>query len=329
MKCPDPYNITYAKWLPPSAKAVIEHELTRQGNWVDSWKWGNEAAMKEIDIWYSFANDPAMESVYEDLGAAVLNSKHQLSNFLDAAWGASMGSLSVDREDLKHTSDLIPKIGRKALELKNLLEQLDRGVLVPSELLSVFSLLQSTPDTESSHWVGRNYILGDKPRNDVPQVPGGAIEIHIDTESDTDYPRREPDWYVDSYLWKGAPSLPNLLSTMARAIQINTDKADDAEIDWWKPELDGAVAAALESRQENARAGYLRAFLCILRERGFSLNSETPSHMRAAIVGVARVVLDYTENDALAHPGMKGEKDRPLMYKETLEKTLKALLSEQ
>lgn len=329
MKCPDPNNINYPPWLPETAENVIKQELNRTDNWVQSWQQGNEAAKREIDIWYSFANDPAMESVYEDLGAAVLNSEQQLSNFLDAAWGASMGSLSVAREDLKHTSDLIPKIGRKALELKKLLEQLDRSVLVPGELLSVFSLLQSTPDTESRYWVGRNYILGEKPRNDVPQVPGGAIEIHIDTESDTDYPRREPDWYVDPYLWKGAPSLPNLLSTMARAIQINTDKADDAEIEWWRPELDGAVAAALESRQENARAEYLRAFLSILRERGFSLNSETPSHMRAAIVGVARVVLGYTENDALAHPGMKGEKDRPLMYKETLEKTLTALLSEQ
>lgn len=275
-------------WIPKVARAALDGEYNRPCSWAALAAEGSEAAQAEVEIWKRLANDYVMRDVYKNLEDLPGFDEHRLAEFIDAAWGARMGSLTDIRKGHAGTLKLASKIGKNALELKALIDQIDGSMMAPSELLSVVSLLRSAEHYQRTPWAS--------------MWQGGFAHSALDC--------------IDPHIWNGAPTFSNLLQALAGA-------AED-----WKPELDGAVGAALESRQESPRTEYLRALLSILRDRGFSLGSETSSQLKVAIVGVARVVLGYTEHDVIAHLDKKGEKDRPPMYKDALEKTLKTLLSE-
>ena len=153
MKCPDPYNITYAKWLPEAARAVIEHEINRPGSWVDSWKQGNESAKEEIDVWFSFANDERMAEVYSGLEEVFPDLEATLDQYLDSAWAARMGSLKLYRDRYKKAVKLGPKVQKKALELTQLIEESFELGEAPTEFSSLVWLLRAARENPRCPWL--------------------------------------------------------------------------------------------------------------------------------------------------------------------------------
>ena len=306
-----------AKWVPDDTAEILGKEFVY---WRNLWAWPLRVGpptqdtmadllspenkhLKEMQFWQRLANDPAMEKVYEDLDTVGFD-KHRLADFLDAAWGACLGSLSEIRKGRARTRKLMPEIGEKALELKALIEQLDGSVPVPSELLSVVSLLRSAE--EQPPWPCRQYMVGEKLSDSPSELSDGPIEVDIEIVADdsSDPPERaerDPElllvdgnraqgWMqaeaLDPTIWKGAPTVVDLLQALGSAAQ-----------DW--DEQTGShdpVEAALSGDKSNERTEYLRALVAMLEERGILVRTHVKPEMRRAIVGVARVVLEYTND---------------------------------
>ena len=253
MKCPDPYNITYAKWLPDAARAVIEHEITRPGGWVDSSKQGNESAREEIDVWFSFANDERMAEVYSALEEVFPDFEATLDQYLDAAWAARMGSLKSYRHRYKKAAKLGPKVQKKALELAKLVEESFELGEAPVEFWSPVRLLRAARENPRRPWLGRRHLVG--------------------TET-------EPA-EIDRYFWEGAPRVPEMLNALANAAG-----------EWKLEPEDDAIGAALKSRQTNELGDYTRAFLYLLEARRIHVTPESPPELLQAIESTIAVVLD-------------------------------------
>lgn len=285
-------------WIPEVARAALDAEYNRPNSWAVFAAEGNEAAQAEVELWKRLANDPAMEAVYKNLDAL---DEHRLADFLDAAWGARMGSLSESRKGRRHTLELVPKIRKKALELKALLDQIDGSLMVPSELLSVVSLLQSAEADERKEggWLGRRYMVGEKP-SDSPSEPSDApteVEIKI-VAADPSDPVSERN-ELDPYFWSGAPTVPNLIKAIADAAEGWEQQADAGTLPEQAPSSfhSAPLEAALSGGKSNERTEYLRALVAMLEERGLLVRSSVKPKMRKAIVGVARVALDYANKD--------------------------------
>jgi len=284
-------------WISPTARAALDAEYNRPNSWAEFAAEGGKAAQAEVEIWKRLANDPAMETVYKNLDAL---DEHRLADFLDAAWGARMGNLSEIRKGRAHTPKLVPEIGEKALELKALLDQIDGSLMVPSELLSVVSLLQSAEADERKEggWLGRRYMVGEKP-SDSPSEPSDApteVEIKIVAADPSDpAPERNE---LDPYFWSGAPTVPNLLKAMADAAEDWKKQADAGTLPEQAPSSfhSAPLEAALSGDKSNERTEYLRALVTMLEGRGLLVRAHVKPEMRRAIVGVARVVLEYTND---------------------------------
>lgn len=264
-----------AEWVPAHAVSILEKEF---GYWQNLWAWPLRVGpptqdsmadllspenkhLREMKIWLRLANDEVMKDVYENLEAVPGFDEHQLADFLDAAWGARMGSLSEIRKGRARTRKLMPEIGEKALELKALIEQLDGSVPVPSELLSVVSLLRSAEEYQQTPWAS--------------SWQGGVGHSALDS--------------IDPTIWDDAPTVPNLLQALA-----------GAATDWKQSEQTGShdpVEAALSGDKSNERTECLRALVAMLEERGLLVRTHVKPEMRRAIVGVARVVLEYTNGN--------------------------------
>ena len=258
MKCPDPYNFTYAQWLPKVAKAVIKQEITRPGGWVDSLKQGNESAREEIDVWFSFANDERMAEVYFGLEEVFPDFEATLDQYLDAAWAARIGSLKSYRDRFKKSAKLGPKVQKKALELKALIEESFQLGEAPGEFASPVWLLRAARENPRRPWLGRQHMVG--------------------TET-------EPA-EIDRYLWDGAPKVPEMLEALANVAG-----------EWSLEPDDDAVGAALKSRQTNELGDYTRAFLYLLKERRIPVTPQSPPELRRAIESTISVVLDIEDDN--------------------------------
>ena len=258
MKCPDPHNITYAKWLPPAARAVIEHEFTRQDSWIDSWKWGNESAREEIDIWFSFANDERMDEVYSNLEEMFPDLEATLYQYLDSAWAARMGSLKSYRDRFKKAAKLGPKVQKKALELIELIEESFQLGEAPAEFSSPVWLLRAARENPRRPWLGRRHIVG--------------------TET-------EPA-EIDRHLWEGAPRIPEMLDALA-----------NVAVEWRLEPEDDAIGAALKSRQTNELGDYTRAFLYLLEARRIPVTPQSSPELLRAIESTIAVVLDIDDDN--------------------------------
>lgn len=284
-------------WIPEVARAALDAEYNRPSSWAEFAAEGNEAAQAEVEIWKRLANDPAMVSVYENLDTL---DEHRLAEFLDAAWGARMGNLSEIRKGRARTLKLVPEIRKKALELKALLDQIDGSLMVPSELLSVVSLLQSAEadQRKKGGWLGRRYVVGEK-LSDSPAEPSDAptdFEIRIVAANPSDpLPERNE---LDPYLWSGAPTVPNLIKAIADAADDWKQQADAGTLPEQAPSSfhSAPLEAALSGDKSNVRTEYLRALVSMLEERGLLVRTSVKPEMRRAIVGVARVVLEYTND---------------------------------
>ena len=244
-------------WIPEVARAALDAEYNRPSSWAVFAAEGSEAAQAEVEIWKRLANDEVMKDVYENLEAVPGFDEHQLADFLDAAWGARMDDLQDVRKGRLRTLELVPEIGEKALELKALIEQLDGSMVVPSELSSVVSLLRSAEEQPPwpcrQYMVGEKLsesvsgfsderaeaIRLDKVVNIVhkDELPATAVTIEFveDDEIGTPLPQRpelDPGlllvngnkaqgWRqaegLDPAIWKGAPTVVDLLQAMADA----------------------------------------------------------------------------------------------------------------
>ena len=308
-----------AEWVPAHAAPILQKEFAYWQDALDHWPstWAlplrvgpptrdtiadlmraEERYRAEMQFWQRLANDPAMEKVYEDLDTVGFD-KHRLADFLDAAWGACLGSLSEIRKGRARTRKLMPEIGEKALELKALIEQLDGSVPVPSELLSVVSLLRSAE--EQPPWPCRQYMVGEKLSDSPSELSDGPTEVDDPTDPLPERTELDPElllvdgnraqgWMqaeaLDPTIWKGAPTVVDLLQALGSAAQ-----------DW--DEQTGShdpVEAALSGDKSNERTEYLRALVAMLEERGILVRTHVKPEMRRAIVGVARVVLEYTND---------------------------------
>lgn len=284
-------------WILPTARAALDAEYNRPSSWAEFAAEGNEAAQVEVELWKRLANDPAMETVYKNLNGL---DEHRLADFLDAAWGARMGNLSEIRKGRAHTLKLVPEIGEKALELKALLDQIEGSLMVPSELLSVVSLLQSAEADERKEggWLGRRYMVGEKP-SDSPSEPWDGpkkFEIKPVAADPADpLPERTE---LNPYIWSGAPTVPNILKAIADAAEDWKQRADAGTLPKQAPSSfhSAPLEAALSGDKSNERTEYLRALVAMLEERGLLVRTHVKPEMRRAIVGVARVALEYTND---------------------------------
>ena len=98
-------------WIPEVARAALDAEYSRPNSWAEIAAQGGDEAEAEVEIWKRLANDPAMAAVYENLDTL---DEHRLADFLDAAWGACLGSLSEIRKGRARTRKLMPEIGEEA-----------------------------------------------------------------------------------------------------------------------------------------------------------------------------------------------------------------------
>lgn len=258
MKCADPYNITYAKWLPSAARSVIEYELTRPGSWVNLWKQGNESARDEIDVWFSFANDERMSEVYSGIENEFPDFEATLDQYLDAAWAARMGSLKSYRDRYKKVAKHGPKVKKKALELKALIEESFELGEAPGEFSSTVWLLRAARENPRRPWLGRQHMVGT---------------------------RTEPA-EIDRYMWDGAPGIAEMLDALAMVAG-----------EWQVGSDDDAIGAALKSRQTSELGDYTRGFLYLLKERGIPVTLQSPPNLLRAIESTIAVVLDIKDDN--------------------------------
>lgn len=250
----------------------------------------------DVECLRRLGNDPRMREAFALL-TKEFTVDQEWRSFISAAWAARM-DFTKYRDRLKRTKELINKIAEAAKILASRLRELSEiDMNGPGEFYSVPELLRKTDNHEmNGHnlhmWrTMRPYILGDLPRQDAAekqskgenQEPVHPTEIVIVRTSEiTEVDPKEQARELLRYAWGTAPEFSALLDTVAQAAI------------GYSPGESGMIGAAIESRKNNAKTAYVRAFGNLLTDsHGFTLNL---SIIKAMAI-VANVVINQPDVD--------------------------------
>jgi hypothetical protein len=238
----------------------------------------------------------------------------QWRGFIRSAWAARMDYTKY-RDLLKRATELNGKIADGVETLAKLIRQFaDTGVNVPNEFYSIPALLEETDNYDDLlMWRSmRPHILGDPPRDDVPEAGPAeesneppTVKIVVQGVGPVDKVEIDPEEASRNglrYAWGTAPDFPALLDTVAKAARR------------FKPSATGMIGAAIESQKKNASIEYLRAFKNHLTDV-YGLELTLPIMQAMAIV--ANIVINQSEVDvtyddvrhALGKPKQKRQED--------------------
>jgi hypothetical protein len=218
----------------------------------------------------------------------------QWRGFIRSAWAARLDYTKY-RDLLKRATELNGKIADGVETLAKLIRQFaDTGFNAPNEFYSIPALLEETDNYDDLlMWRSmRRHILGDPPRDDVPEAGPAeegdkppTVKIMVQGVGPVDKVEIYPEEASRNglrYAWGTAPDFPALLDTVAKAARR------------FEPSATGMIGAAIESRQRNLKTEYLRAFGHHLTDiYNFALT--TPIMQAMAIV--ANVVINQSEVD--------------------------------
>ena len=182
---------------------------------------GNEEIAEIVGYLRRFEKkDERIEEMFSYLSAAKLSDDDKIL-FVRASY-ASLTNFKKYRDAVKKAAKLNDDIAIKAAELAHLLDDIQGLGLsyVPLEFQDVRTLLHETDNRRDLTWwrVTRDKLTGKS-------AGGNAL-----------------------YAWGIAPSLTELLSTVAKAARN------------YKPQFGGRIGAGIEKRQNNDKTQYLRAF---------------------------------------------------------------------
>lgn len=213
-----------------------------------------------------------------------LSDDEEIWSFIYAAIGANT-EFTRYRGALRSARDCKEKIAKLAGALAEQLQKLEQtGVQAPDVFWSVQSLLGETDATGYNFTVWRQMrgrILGENCLGDAEDGGMASTTDDLDDDYDEDFP--DDDFVVDEleggatatsapaqdrkYAWQVAPSVADLLQTLARA-------ANDFE-----PREHHLIGAATGKRQDSEKAAYIRAFAHLLGECGIELTPEIKNAM--------------------------------------------------
>lgn len=233
-------------------------------------------------------HDQRMESTFAILNRAALNDV-QWHSFFDAAWSAHM-AFKRYREQLKKAMALKAEIAEAADKLAVLIGSFHAlGLNGPEVFFSIPALLRETDNHKGSGqkqylWrFARKNILGDCPESNCEFSPSFELDLNAANEDiQAEVDPVEQGKNAVHIAWRAAPDFSALLGTVAHAARD------------YKPCEAGMIGAAIESRKQNPKIEYLRAFWHLLEhEHGF-LRAKP---IVKAITVVANVVINSPDVD--------------------------------
>lgn len=210
--------------------------------------------------------DEIIEEMFGHLNDAGF-SDNEYKRFMNAAW-ASLTNYAKFRNNVIEAKELNREIATTARELARLLGSIQGRCLddLPMEFYDVRTLLRETDNPSDLTWWGVN-------KDNLTGGPAGENAL---------------------YAWGIAPSLADLLRTVAKA-------ADNYE-----PRYFGRIGAAIQKRERNNKTEFIRAF-------GHELQAEidfTPSVIHAialmATVALNDNDIDVSSDDVRQALGLKG-----------------------
>lgn len=251
-------------------------------------------------------HDDRMKGAYQILINAFFDDEdserqRRFDGFIYAAWSARLDFSPYYRERLKRAAELQNEIARTADKLASLLERIgDTGVMCPSEFFSIPELLRSTDNHGHDFYIWqamRGHVLGDpdRPRRELSEneqiksMPIDKIEIvFVAMDEKPDIDPAEQARNTLRYGWEKSPPLSALLKTVGKAAKE------------FEPKETGLIGAAIDSRQKNIKAEYLRAFGNLLTDQHrFILTADI---MKAMVIAANVVInspdVDVTDGDA-------------------------------
>ena len=238
-------------------------------------------------------SDPRMREVFALLSQEFIDDQ-QWRSFTSAAWAARV-NFAKYRDQVKRAAELKGEIADAAEKLAKLIRKFyETGITGPDEFHSIPELLRQTDNHEmqghNRHmWRSmRQHVLGDLPKRDVPEtrpveesgepLAVERVRVFLAPNEKPEIDPKEEARNMLCYAWGTAPELSALLDTVAKAGRA------------FKPSESGMIGAAIESRQNNPKMEYLRAFGHLLTEvHNFSLTIQR----WLRLVGQPRPVLKW------------------------------------
>jgi hypothetical protein len=248
--------VRFPGYIPPAVADYISRFVDGDGNHVKGYAAvannpGNEWIAEIVAFLRRFEKkDKRIEDMFSHLSAANL-SDDDMKRFVDAAC-ASLTDYKKFRNAVKKAAELNDDIAIKAEELARLLDDIQGHGLfyLPLEFQDVRTLLNET-DSERDHTWWRS-IRGDL----TGQSAGGKA----------------------LYAWGYAPSLAELLGTVAKAAHN------------YKPQFGGRIGAAIEPQQNSPKNEYIRA---MWREFGRDAGLDKASrHLMHAVGCITTVAIN-------------------------------------
>jgi hypothetical protein len=216
---------------------------------------GSEYIAEIVAFLKRFENpDEAIREMFRHLDDAKLSEADQ-KQFMNAAW-ASRTDFAKYRAAEKKAAKLNQDIAIKAEELARLLDEIQGYGLsdVPMEFYDLRTLLLETDNRRDLVWwpVNRHHLLGQS--YVLPNDKGApASAPKVIARKNVTKPRvTKPDPAAQVradivYAWGIAPSLADLLGTVAKAASN------------YEPKFYGAIGAAVGSQKPNAKTEFIRA----------------------------------------------------------------------
>lgn len=246
--------MNFPAYTPPAVQQYITallYDANGTRGWVAAAKEpGNKWIAEIVAFLQRFEKpDEEIQEMFRHLDDANLSEADQ-RNFMNAAW-SSLTDFVKYRNIVKETSKLNKDIATKAKELATLLNQIQGHGLsgLPMTFYDVRTLLHETDNQRDWTWwkANRDKLVGESAGEDV------------------------------RYAWSAAPSLSELLGTVAEA-------ASD-----YSPCFNGRIGAAIRPSLHNRKTEFIRAFADGLDDAGIPM---TTSEVINAIAGMTTVAIN-------------------------------------
>ena len=265
----------FPAYVPAAVADDISRFVDGDGNHVKGWgavanNPGNEWIAEVVTFLRRFEKkDKRIEDMFSYLSAANL-SDVDMKRFVNAAH-ASLTDYKKYRDAVKKAAKLNHDIEIKAEELALLLDDIQGHGLfyLPREFQDVRTLLHETDNPRDLTWWRAN-------RDNLTGKSAAANAV---------------------YTWGIAPSLADLLGTVAKAARN------------YEPQFGGRIGAAIKNRVSNSKTQFLRAFGHELAEACIEPSPDVLNAM-ACMATVALDSIDVTFDDVKQALGLKGKGKR-------------------